>query len=453
MAFLLSCNWPSYYSRLQTEHNAHAEDTVAQKHLTELWRQPDFLKLWAGETVSLLGSQVTLLAMPLTAAMTLQATPLQMGALGTIQYIPWLLVGLVAGVWVDRLRRRPVMIAADLGRMVLLGLVPFAALAGILRMEHLYIVGFLVGIMNVFFDVAYTAYLPTLVERDRLVEGNSRLQVSASIAEIGGPGLAGGLVQLVTAPVAIAADALSFLVSALSLAWIGASEPRSMSTDGPGSIPAEIREGLRFVFSNPVLRAFALASVTCNFFVDVHLAVFVLYATRELGISPMVLGSVYAVGSVGGLVGSLFAGRLVRWLGLGPVIIGAQTVVTLAVLAIPLSGRQLSLAVPLIALAEALWGFAVVVYVVNTVSLRQVITPNKLQGRVTASLRFVTWGIAPPGFLLGGLLGEMIGLKATLLVAVAGPLLSVVWLLLSPVPGLREPPAPEPITSPSEVVP
>jgi MFS family permease len=419
-----------------------------QKHFTGLWRHSNFLKLWFGETASLLGSQVTYLAMPLTAAMTLNATPLQMGALGTVQYIPWLLVGLPAGAWVDRWRRRPVMVAADLGRTALLSLIPIAAVAGILRMEHLYVVGFLGGTLNVFFDVAYSAYLPSLVPRDRLVEGNSKLQVSASIAEISGPGLAGGLIQLVTAPLAIAADALSFLVSALSLTWIGAPEPKPVPSIDSRGILAEIREGLRLVFFNPILRAFALASVTTNFFVDVHLAVFVLYVTRELGISPVILGGMYAVGSLGGLLGSLVAERLVKWRGLGRVIVGAQILVTLAVLAIPLSGRQFQTAVPLIVIAEALWGFAAVVYVVNTVSLRQAITPDQLQGRVTASLRFVTWGVSPLGFLLGGLLGEIIGLQATLLVAVAGPLLSVVCLVLSPIPGLREPPAPGPMTAP-----
>ncbi len=424
-----------------------------QKHFSGLWRNPDFLKLWVGETISLLGSQVTLLAIPLVAAMTLEATPLQMGTLGTVQYIPWLLVGLFAGVWVDRLRRRPVMIAADLGRTVLLGLIPLAAVAGILQMQHLYIVGFLVGIMNVFFDVAYAAYLPTLVPHESLVEGNSKLQVSASVAEIGGPGLAGGLVQLVTAPLAIAVDALSFLVSALSLMWIGTPEPRPAPTDDSRNILVEMREGLQLVFSNPILRAFALASVTTNFFVDVHLAVFVLYATRELGISPVILGSIYAVGSIGGLLGSLFAERLVKRLGLGRVIVGAQILVTLAVLAIPLSGRQFWITVPLIVVAEALWGFAAVVYVVNTVSLRQAITPNQFQGRVAASLRFVTWGISPLGFMLGGILGGTIGLQATLLVAVVGPLLSVACLVLSPVPRLREPPVPEPITIPTATVP
>ncbi len=422
-------------------------------HLTGLWREPDFLKLWVGETVSLLGSQVSLLAIPLTAALRLDATPLQMGTLGTVQYIPWLLVGLPAGVWVDRLRRRPVMVAADLGRAVLLGLIPLAAVAGVLRMEHLYVVGFFVGVLNVLFDVAYSAFLPTLVARNRLVEGNSKLQVSASVAEIAGPGLAGGLVQLVTAPLAIAADSLSFLVSAASVAWIRSPEPKPAPQGGPTTILTQIRDGLRLVFANPILRAFALASVTTNFFVDVHLAAFVLYVTRELGASPLVLGSMYAIGSLGGLLGSIVAERLVRRHGLGRVIVAAQILVTLAVLAIPLTGRRLSIAVPMIILAEALWGFAVVVYVVNTVSLRQAITPNEFQGRVTASLRFVTWGVAPLGFMLGGLLGQAIGLRATLLVAAVGPLLSVACLLLSPVARLRQPPVPETTAVPAAMAP
>jgi MFS family permease len=408
-----------------------------------LWRHPDFLKLWAGETVSLLGSQVTLLAMPLVAVLTMNATPFQMGLLGMVQYLPWLLVGLVAGAWVDRMRRRPVMVAADLGRAALLGFIPLAAAAGILRMEYLYGVAFLVGVLNVFFDVAYTAFLPTMIPREQLVEGNSKLQVSASIAEIAGPGMAGGLVQALTAPFAIVADALSFLVSAVSLSWIGTPEPGAAPAGGSSGILAEIREGLRLIFSNPILRAFAGASVSCNFFIDVHLAVFVVFVMRELKISPVALGAVYVVGSLGGLLGSILANRLADGLGFGRVIIGGQILVLLAMLAIPLSGLRAATAVPVIAVAEAVWGFAAVVYVVNTVSLRQVITPDRLQGRATASLRFVTWGIAPLGFLLGGILGERIGLRSTLLFAGVGPLLSIVCLACSPVPTLRKLPASE----------
>ena len=422
---------------------------MVQGRLTGLWRQADFLKLWAGETISLLGSQVTLLAVPLLAAIMLGATPIQMGTLGTLQYIPWLLVGLPAGACADRLRRRPIMIAADLGRALLLALIPIAALTHTLRIEHLYIVGFLAGILNVLFEVAYSAYLPTLVSRDRLVEGNGKLQVSASVAEIAGPGLAGGLVQLVSAPLAIAVDAISFLGSALSLAWIRTPEPGLPSAGDSRSVLPEIREGLRLVFGNPILRAFTLTSATANFFIDVHLAVFVLFATRDLGVSPVILGGMYAVASLGGLLGSVMAVRLVGRLGLGPAIVAGHLQVILALLIIPLSGPRIGVALPLIVLAQALWGFGSVVYVVNSVSLRQAITPNQYQGRVAASLRFVSWGVSPLGFMLGGILGETLGLRATLLVAGAGSLASLFILLLSPVGKMRHSTLPADSSSPS----
>ncbi len=406
-----------------------------------LWRHPDFLKLWAGETISLLGSQVTLLALPLVATVTLNATPVQMGVLGTLQFLPWLIVGLPAGAWIDRMRRRPIMMAADLLRAALLGSIPLAALSGILTVGHLYLVAFLAGAMNVLFDVAYMAFLPSLLQPNLLVEGNAKLQFSASIAEIAGPGLAGLLVQWLTAPVAVAADAFSFVVSALSLAWIRMRETVQVPVQRTGHMVVEIREGLRFVFSNPILRAFAVASMTTNFFVDMHLAVFVLFAVRVLNFSPALIGGIYAVGSLGGLLGSLLADRLPKHLGLGPVIVGTQILVTIAVLAIPLAGGFPGSAIPVIILAQALWAFAVVVYVVNAASLRQIITPAHLQGRAAASLRFVSWGIAPLGFLLGGILGEWIGLRETLFAAALGPALSLVWILLSPVSGLRAPPA------------
>jgi len=210
-----------------------------------LWRQLDFMKLWFGETISILGTQVTLLALPIVAATTLEATPIQMGTLGTTQYIPWLLVGLFAGVWADRLRRRPIMILADIVRAILLSLIPITALLGVLRMEYLYGIGFLVGVMNVFFDVSYISYLPTLIPKENLVEGNSKLQITASAAEIGGPGLAGVLIQWITAPLAIFVDAISFLISAVFLGWIKKQEPIPATTQTSGNVFLEIRDGLR----------------------------------------------------------------------------------------------------------------------------------------------------------------------------------------------------------------
>lgn len=403
-----------------------------------LWRHADFLKLWLGESISLIGSQVTLLAMPLLAAIGLQASPLQMGILGTLQYIPWLLIGLPAGALADRLRRRPLMIAADLGRAILLGLIPVAGLIGMLRIEFLYVVGFLVGILHVVFEVAYSAYLPTLISSDQLVEGNSKLQVSAAVAEIAGPGAGGGLVQLITAPLAIAVDAVTFITSALSLAWIRRQEPEPNPDARPPDILSEIREGLKLVFANPILRAFSLTSASANLCIDMHLAVFVLFATRELGIRPIELGTIYAVASLGGLAGSMAAGRLGHRLGLGRSIIGGQVLVVTALVLIPLSASPARGGILPIVLAQAMWGFGAVVYVIHSVSLRQAITPNVYQGRVAASLRFVSWGVSPVGFLIGGALGETLGLRSTLLIAGCGSSLSLPLLLLSPVWTIRQ---------------
>lgn len=410
-------------------------------YFTGLWQSPDFLKLWVGETISLLGSQTTMLALPLVATLTLNASPIQMGWLGTLQYIPWLLVGLFAGAWADRLRRRPIMIVVNIGRAILLGFIPFAALGGFLQIAHLYVVGFLVGILNVFFEVAYAAFLPSLVSRDRLVEGNSKLQTSASIAEIGGPGLAGWLIQVVTAPIAMIVDSLSFLVSAIFLGWIRTPEPNPSLSENRKPIVQEILDGLQIVLKHPILRAFALASTVSNFFVDVHLVLYILYATRELGIEPIVLGVMYAIASVGGLIGSLLAGKAVREFGIGNVLIGTQIMAGISTLIIPLAGRQLFVAVPLIALAQAFWGLAVVIFIVNASSLRQAIVPKELQGRVMASLRFLTWGISPFGFLLGGTLGERLGLQPTLIIAGLGMLSGFIWLFLSPLRSMRGTPS------------
>jgi MFS family permease len=416
---------------------------VGSKYFSGLWRSPDFLKLWVGETISLLGSQTTMLALPLVAALTLNASPIQMGWLGTLQYIPWLLIGLFAGAWADRLRRRPIMIVADLGRAVLLGFIPFAALGGFLRIEHLYVIGFLVGILNVFFEVAYAAFLPSLVSREQLVEGNSKLQTSASIAEIGGPGLAGWLIQVVSAPIAMIVDSLSFLVSAMFLSWIRTPEPNPGAFERRKPIFQEILDGLRIVLKHPILRAFALTSTFSNFFLDVHLALYILYVTRELGIEPVLLGAMYTIASVGGLIGSLLAERVVRWFGIGRVLIGLQILVGISALIIPLAGRQLFVAVPLIAFAQALWGMAAVIFVVNASSIRQAIVTKELQGRVMASMRFLTWGISPFGFLLGGTLGEHLGLQSTLIIAGLGMLSSFIWLFFSPLRSMREPPSTE----------
>jgi MFS family permease len=286
--------------------------------LTGLWCHSEFVKLWTGQTISQFGSQITVLALPLAAVLTLKANAFEMGVLSAAQFVPFLLIGLFAGVWVDRMRRRPILILADVGRTLLLGSIPLAAWLGVLRMEQLYVVAFLVGITTVFFDVAYQSYLPALIPRENLIEGNSKLEVSRSVARIAGPGMAGALVQLVTAPIVIFLDALSFLVSVLSLLIIDQPELPPTSAHGRQSMWQEISEGLGVVLRNPVLRSTAGCTATANLFSYLMFAVYVLYVTNELHVGPGLLGLIFSIGGVGALLGSLIGGALGSAIGLRP---------------------------------------------------------------------------------------------------------------------------------------
>lgn len=409
-----------------------------------LWRERAFRAFWAGRTVSALGSQVTLLALPLVAVLALGATPLQMGLLTAAGSLPALLCGLVVGVWVDRRRRRPLMIVADLGRGALLLAIPVAALLGVLRVETLYAVAFLAGGLTLVFDVAAQSFFPTLVGRDRLVAGNSALEVSRSGAEILGPGLAGGLVQLVTAPFAVVADAASFLASALLLGLIRAPEPVPEPPDARQRLWPAIGEGLRAVLGHPVLRALAGAAGLLACFNSVLEAVFLLYLSRDLGLAPALLGLIFAGGSVGFLVGAAVAGPVAARLGQGPTLIAAIALVGLSDFLIPLAGGVRAFAAPLLVAAQFLFGLGLTGYNIAAVSLRQGSTPDRLQGRVNASVRFLVQGLTPLGALAGGVLGLWLGLRPTLVLAAAGELLAALWLLASPLrAGEPIPPRPE----------
>lgn len=407
-----------------------------------LWRHRDFLKLWIGETVSVLGSQVTQLALPLAAAVMLHATPVQMGILGAADTAPFLLIALFAGAWVDRMHRRRVMIVADFGRALLLGVVPVAYLAGWLSLELLYAVGFLAGVLTVFFDVAYQSYLPTLVDRSRLVEGNSKLEISRSVAGIAGPSLGGLLVQWLTAPVAMAVDAFSYLVSVAALLSIRRAEAPPERPAAAASIWREVGEGLRVVFGNPLLRAIAGCTATCNLFGAAAGSVLVLYATRDLHFDAVQLGLVLSAGSPGSLLGALLAGPLARRLGIGPTIVASAALGGLAMACAPLATGPFPLKFALLAAGGFLGGFSAVVYNVSQVSLRQTVTPDRLLGRMNATMRFLVWGTLPLGSLLGGALGAAIHLRATLWLAALGSAAAALWVYASPVRALREPQAP-----------
>jgi MFS family permease len=401
-----------------------------------LFRHRDFRLLWGGETVSELGSQVSLLAIPLLAVRTLHATPFQMGLLTAASTAAFLIVGLPAGVWIDRTRRRWVMIAADLGRVVAIASVPVAYAAGWLTLAQLFVVTLVSGILTVFFDVAYQSYLPTLVGREHLVEGNAKLTGSAQVAAVAGPSIAGGLVQAVGSSTAVLVDSFSFLASAGAVAAIRASEPKpEVPESGHRKLRHDIAEGLRFVFGNALLRAIAATTATSNFFSGVAAAVEVVFLVRQVHATPGVIGLLFTMAGVGGVLGALVAGPLARRFG------GARATI------IGIVGNVGGLLVPLTMPGPGLLlfgaglffvSFSAVVYNVNQVSFRQRLCPDRLLGRMNASMRFVVWGVLPLGGLLGGVLGSVAGLRPTLWIGYVGEAIAGVWLFSSPMRAMRD---------------
>lgn len=415
---------------------AHKEALPPGSSRVPLWRNLDFQKLWLGQTISEMGSRITRDGLPLLAVINLGATPFQMGILNAIAGLPVLLFSLFAGVWVDRLRRRPLMIAADLGRALLLLTIPLAYLNGWLGMAQLYVIVALTGVLTVLFSVAYRAYLPSLVEQENIVEGNAKLSISDSIAEVAGPGLAGVLVQVLTAPIAIFFDALSFLMSVVSMALIRKPEALPRAQEERQHIAVEAAEGMRAVLKQPVLRALAGAAATGSFFGNFIGVLYGLYAIRTLNISPAALGFTVAAGGVGSLLGALFAQRVERRFGIGTTLIGALLLGWCAALLIPLAAAFPKLALPLLVIAQ-LGDTLDTIYFINAISLRQSITPGHVLGRVNASMELLAGGVGPLGALVGGALAGLIEVQATLYVAAIGGALSVAWLLMSPIRGLK----------------
>lgn len=401
-----------------------------------LWRNADFLKLWAGRTISKFGSLLG--ALQFTAILVLNATPFQLALLTAAGVAPGLLVGLVAGAWVDRLRRRPILISADIGRAALLGSIPLAFFFDLLHMEQLYLVAFLSGTLTIFFDVAYLSYLPSLVHRHNLIEANSKLSATASAAEVCAFSLGGWLVQLSSAITATFIDALSFLFSALFVGWIRTPEPTPVPRAEDQRMRQDIAEGLRVVWRNLLLRAIAGATFALELGQGIIGALILLYGIRELGFKPGVLSTIFAVGGISSILGALIAERITRRLGVGRAAVYGFLLYGLAALFIPLARGPLILAaIPLLA-QQLLGDGAYTVYDINQNSLRQAITPDWLLGRVNASIRILGLGTMLVGSLLGGLLAETIGLRLSLVVAALIILMGALWLVLSPVRQVRK---------------
>jgi MFS family permease len=400
-----------------------------------LRRDQAFVRLWFGQTVSLVGSQISVVALPLTAILIFDASAFQLGLLGGVEFLPFLLLGLPAGVWVDRARKRPVMIWADVGRLAAVGSVPLAWAFGLLTLTQLYVVAFVAGCLTVFFDVAYAAYLPALIDRSRLVEGNSKLEVSRSGAQVAGPGLAGLLVQAFSAPGALLADALSYGASVVSLLLIRAAEPMP-DTSGPRpAMRGQIAEGLGYVWRHPLLRPTAACTAMLNLFSMMSQAVILLFAVGRLGMSPGTIGLALTLGNVGLLVGAVLTARVVGRIGVGGALVGAPLAMGIGAALVPLA--SISTAVPVIVASGAIASFGVVAYNINARSLAQSVSPEHMVGRVIATLRFVVWGVIPVGSLLGGWLGSKLGLRPTLWIAAIGMAAATLPPALSPVRALR----------------
>ena len=401
-----------------------------------LLRHRDFRLLWGGETVSELGSQVSLLAIPLLAVRTLHATTIEMGFLTAASTAAFLVVGLPAGGWVDRMRKRRAMIVADLGRMLALGSVPIAYAVGDLTLAQLFVVTLASGILTVFFDVAYQSYLPPLVGREHLVEGNAKLTGSAQVAAVAGPSVAGGLVQAFGSSAAVAVDSASFVVSAVAVGAIRQPEPKPVVPEGghPRLVQG-IGEGLRFVFGNALLRAIAATTATANLFSGIAAAVEIVFLVRQVHASPGVIGLLFTMGGIGGVLGAFAAGPIAcRVGGARSTIIGIA--VSVGALLIPLTMPGAGLL--FFGFGMFLVGFSAVVYNVNQVSFRQRLCPDRLLGRMNATMRFVVWGVLPIGALIGGVLGAIFGLRTTLWVGALGQALAGIWLLASPMRRLRD---------------
>jgi MFS family permease len=397
---------------------------------SSLWNHRDFLNVWAAETVSVFGSQFYLLAMPLAAVIVLDATATEMGILFAVEMLPFLLFGLFAGVLADRMSRRAIMIVCDIGRAAALAAVPVSWYFDAINWPLMYGVAFVAGAFTAFFDIAYQAYLPVLVKRSELLDANSKLETSRASSQVAGPSIAGLVVSAIGAPLAMAANSVSFIGSAIFLFRIKKREIVQRA-DPHKSVLAEIKEGLNIVLSNRMLRGIAGCTATANLFGSMSYAILMLFMESTLGLSPSWIGAVFAVGALGAVVGAVGSARIVSSLGLG------KTIVVSAILGgIPTMLMILAYPENAILVLMPIWfvnGIVSVVYNVNQVSLRQSITPDNLQGKMNATMRFLVWGVFPVGGLLGGILGEAVGLRTTILISGIGLLGSAVWVIFSPV--------------------
>jgi MFS family permease len=401
-------------------------------------RNPGFLWLWGGQTISVFGEQFTGLAVPVLAVTLLHAVAWQLGVLNAASTAAFLIVGLPAGAWVDRWLKRRVMILADVVRFAALAAIPILWYTHLLVIWQLIVVVAIVGVASVFFDVGYQSYLPLLVKPEQVGPANSNLEATAQVSRIGGPAIAGALLTIVSAPALIVVDSLSYIVSFVSIARIRDTE---VAADPKLRQPLhkEIAEGVRFVASQPLIRSVAGTTATSNFFNTLGSTLFALYALRTLDIGPLGLGIVFSAGSIGGLLGATLTPRIASWVGEGRVIVVSAFLTGVAYVMVPLSSFfHGSSAVVVLSIGEFLFLFGVLVYNITQVTLRQRLCPPRLLGRMNASIRCLVWGVMPIAALVAGWLGGVIGIVPTMWIAFVGGLFACLFVVFSPLPRMRE---------------
>jgi MFS family permease len=407
-----------------------------------VWRDRDFVRLWSAGTISVFGTLITRTALPFAAIIALGAGPIEISVLRSLELVAGLVFGLVAGAWVDRLRRRPILIAADLGRALLLGSIPLAAVLGVLGLGQLFVVAFLAAILSIFFDVADRSYLPTIVRQEDLVAANSALTATISMAEFAGFGISGFLVQLVTAPIAIAFDAVSYVVSAVLIRDIRKPEPPRPPAADREPILAEIRDGLHLIATVPFLRSFTLATAFAHLMWGVFGATYILFAFDELGIGPALYGIIAGLGGVGSFAGALLVQRIARRIGVGRALVLALIGFAVGNALIPLAPAGAVLLGAAFLIGQQLLGDAcATAFEILGLSVVQATVDDRLLGRANATIRSSEILLGLAGTLVGGIVGELVGLRPALWVGIAFAVLAIGFIWFSPVRRMREVPA------------
>lgn len=401
-----------------------------------LWRHPNFLRLWSGEAGAQFGAEFGGIAIPVLAVAILGASEIEVGLLGAASTLAFLIVGLPAGAWVDRSLKRRVMMRANLVRALAFGAIPVLWAAGVLQMWHLIVLAAIIGFAQVFFDVAYQSYIPVLVPRDRISDANGKLESTAQLAGVAGPGLGGLALAIIQAPVLLAATAITYLGSFIAIASIRDDEP-PMPRENRRPLWTEIVEGLRFVWNQRLLRSIATCTALTNFFATLLFTMLPLLVLRDLAISPALFGIALSVGAIGGLFGAVMAAPVSRLVGEGRVIPLSALLGAVGMALFSLMPIFPDIAVGLLMLANAVTSVSVLIYNIAQVSFRQRICPVPLLGRMNASIRFVVWGVMPMGGALSGVLAAVLGIPLLFWIATAGVFAASLVVVASPLIGMR----------------